>query len=395
MSMKADPATASSSGTVASRRLPRRIHWLVTAAIAAISSGIAVVQDPRPDPFTSPALLTADWWKYPRERNAFKRVHALTATLNSVYAIRGTGRVWAVGNGGLLIHSEDGGRTWRQDSIVAPQTHSREQEPSGSADVSQNAGPMVQGEVDTDTSYAGRPPLTTQSKAQNPPGGKGFSPRDSTPKGDDPGPLQASSARLTDNFHDVYFASPLRGWVAGGQGLIAQTMDGGGTWTVGRIAGANDIVAGWFGPDSVWFVVDRDGTPFWTGDSGEWAGSRADGPSTVRSFSAVSAKFGYVVTSEGAVQPSKVGVDISFRGSRQGPFREISFIDSLRGWATDSNGGLWTTTDAGGRWDSLPGQSTSLRGRINFSDVDSFGRWGSLTRYRERFKRLSTGLRIS
>jgi hypothetical protein len=28
-------------------------------------------------------------------------------------------------------------------------------------------------------------------------------------------------------------------------------------------------------------------------------------------------------------------------------------------------------------------------------NLDSFGRWGSLTRYRDRFKRLSTGLRIS
>jgi hypothetical protein len=157
MSMQADPTTASSSGTVASRRLPRRVHWFVTAAIAVISSGIAVLQDPRPDPFTSPALLTVDWWKYPRERNAFKRVHALTAKLNDVHAVRGTEQVWAVGNGGLLIHSQDGGRTWRQDSIVAPPTHSREQGPNGSADVSQDAGPMVQGEVDRDTFY-GRPP---------------------------------------------------------------------------------------------------------------------------------------------------------------------------------------------------------------------------------------------
>jgi hypothetical protein len=148
--MNIAPATASSGGTSPARRVPRPLHWFFTAAIAVIGSVVAVTQSSRPDALSSPTPLSVAWWQYPRERNAFKRLHGLTARLNSVYALRGTGQIWAVGNGGLLIHSRDDGRTWRQDSIVATL--------APPVEAPEPAAPTAQSQANIDTTYGGKSP---------------------------------------------------------------------------------------------------------------------------------------------------------------------------------------------------------------------------------------------
>jgi len=47
---------------------------------------IAHRQAPRPDPFQPVQTLSWDWWQYPLERNAFKRLPVITSDLNDVFA---------------------------------------------------------------------------------------------------------------------------------------------------------------------------------------------------------------------------------------------------------------------------------------------------------------------
>ena len=54
-----------------------------------------------------------DWWAYPLERNAFKRV-VVRGDLNAVQALPDGSQLWVVGSGGLILHSADGGATWKQ-----------------------------------------------------------------------------------------------------------------------------------------------------------------------------------------------------------------------------------------------------------------------------------------
>lgn len=59
---------------------------------------------------------------HPLEDNSFKRLPVITSTLNDVFALSATGRVWVVGSGGLIVYSDDGGKTWETTSTVLSQT---------------------------------------------------------------------------------------------------------------------------------------------------------------------------------------------------------------------------------------------------------------------------------
>jgi len=55
----------------------------------------------------------ADWWLYPRELNAFKR-RVVNGDLNAIATLDGRPDIWAAGERGLILHSDDGGLHWEQ-----------------------------------------------------------------------------------------------------------------------------------------------------------------------------------------------------------------------------------------------------------------------------------------
>ena len=84
------------------------------------STWFAVTQAPHPDlrrPIANWEVGKPDWWLYPLERNGFKRT-VVRGDLNSVFALPGGKQVWAVGRGGLIMHSSNGGATWAQQYIT-------------------------------------------------------------------------------------------------------------------------------------------------------------------------------------------------------------------------------------------------------------------------------------
>lgn len=90
---------------------------------------------PLPDPF-EPAEPRTFWQGLttPIEENAFRRLPVITGDLKGVFALKGTDHVWAVGDGGLILHSADGGESWEQQSDIdwSP-TALKETEPAGRA----------------------------------------------------------------------------------------------------------------------------------------------------------------------------------------------------------------------------------------------------------------------
>jgi len=92
-----------------------RFAWFGAAlGVLAASSFVAFRQQPRVDAYARPSPLTADWWQHPIERNAPARLPLVWGNLNDISALRGkdAGKVWAVGEGGLVLHSDDYGRHW-------------------------------------------------------------------------------------------------------------------------------------------------------------------------------------------------------------------------------------------------------------------------------------------
>ena len=99
-------------------RLPRGVWAAAAALVFAASTAAAFRQDPRPDPYAAPRFPSAAWWASPVETNAYKRVPVVRPGLNGVFALDGTDEVWAVGGGGLVLHTADGGATWERQRLT-------------------------------------------------------------------------------------------------------------------------------------------------------------------------------------------------------------------------------------------------------------------------------------
>ena len=100
-------------------RLKREVWWFIAAAAGLLAGAAGLLQPPRADPFQVVTPWTSsDWWRHPIERNAFTRLAAVSGGLNHVFALPDGKNVWAVGNGGLIVHSADGGKTWEQQSNI-------------------------------------------------------------------------------------------------------------------------------------------------------------------------------------------------------------------------------------------------------------------------------------
>ncbi|WP_146161999.1 YCF48-related protein [Nitrosomonas oligotropha] len=90
--------------------------WLIGLATLLLlgSAWIAWQQPPKPDANRTTAPGWIDTLQYPIEYNVFKRVTVINAGLQAVFAL--DQRVWAVGGRGLIVHSEDGGKSWQRQT---------------------------------------------------------------------------------------------------------------------------------------------------------------------------------------------------------------------------------------------------------------------------------------
>lgn len=190
-----------------------RAYWgcltgLVLGLLATLWLGAH--QEPHPDMQRQVAnwdLLRPAWWAYPLERNAFKR-RVLRGRLNDVFLLPDASQAWAVGGGGLILHSPDGGKTWQQ------------QRPSPPAPPPSAPGlswlPSAQA---AESSYANAAaPKRSQNNAAL-----------VAPPAPSRVPVLAPQNPNAD-LQRVVFVDALRGFAAGADGLLLATLDGGVSW---------------------------------------------------------------------------------------------------------------------------------------------------------------------
>jgi len=96
-------------------------YWIVLTMFT-VASIIAFKQPLNPDPYRAATFPSLNWFLYPSEQNAHRRLHEIKCDLNAIYALDGTEKIWAVGNRGLVAHSDDGGRSWRKQMLTAANT---------------------------------------------------------------------------------------------------------------------------------------------------------------------------------------------------------------------------------------------------------------------------------
>ena len=242
-----------------------------------------------------------------------------------------------VGNGGLMLKTSDGGKTWEK--------------------------------VEVDM----RPP----GAGQRPGGGGGGPPGGGFGRGG-PAPL-----------YNIYFIDENMGFITGGRGTILKTEDGGKTWarkmarsdTPGRGGRPGGIRANLMGiqmiSETIGFIAGSENTILKTTDGGEtWVGSSerarvGETRNNLENILFVSPTTGWVIGSFGTLlhttdagevwEKRDPGFDNNLFG--------IHFLDENTGWICGQEGLILHTTDGGATWNQQKTESYDDLHDIIFVDA--------------------------
>lgn len=265
------------SGRRASAGPSRGVWFGAALALFLVVSSVALRQEPRPDPGRAIGPLHGEWWLSPLEPAAERRLLQIDADLNQVFALGGTSHVWVVGNGGLILHSADSGRTWARQRLVPEDRAASEPEPSPApepATVSwRGLLPPHPLEGVLLVALAVEPPLGSTRN----PDARGEAIRQPQmrqgPVNETPAPVPPRPPALAALVHadllSVHFVDGKNGWVAGRGGALFSTADGGATWTF-RDPGTGDaehVSVRFRSPAEGSLQGDYPAT-LWTGDGG-------------------------------------------------------------------------------------------------------------------------------
>ena len=376
-----------------------RWKWFFAAlTFFAITTFFAFKQPLRPDPFTPVERLSADWWLYPLETNAYKRLPIVYSDLNSVFSLPNSEEIWAVGGGGLIIHSGDAGKTWKRQNIEPDMNSEKAAETASLSQFSvgsfPNAGTQ---QFNGKSSQKSKPDSSFQNlnspKTANQDtgiriltvgkkGGSVPSPRQSATKSapksqtkiaDKRDSSTANSPALkrdykTIDLRSVQFIDSQHGWVVGDLGTILKTDDGGVHWEEVQSGVTKRLCYVQFNNLNVGWAVSIERNVIHTTDGGHVWNSLNVFPGQLTSADFVTPKTGWVVGSG-----STKGQGFIFATVNEGaswinqlvthvPLNSVRFVDPQRGWVVGDSGLIMATTDGGGSWKSqISGKATNLR----------------------------------
>ena len=278
-------------------------------------------------------------WTVLREDDIF-RGDGIDGMLQDVYFMDNQNGL-VVGDGGLMLKTSDGGKTWEKMEIDM------------------------------------RPPGTGQ-RPGGPPGAGGGGPPPGFGRGG-PAPL-----------YNIYFVDENVGFIIGGRGTILKTEDGGKTWArkmamssagIGRGGNPRGMRANLMGiqmiSETTGFIAGTENTILKTTDGGEtWVGSseRARVGETRNNLEGiwfVSPTTGWVIGSFGILLHTADGGenwekrDPGFDNNLFG----IHFLDENTGWISGQEGLILHTTDGGATWNQQKTESYDDLHDITFVDA--------------------------
>ena len=240
---------------------------------------------------------------------------------DTIYAVhfhdQNTG--WAVGAGGVILHTLDGGVNWEvQDSGVTDNLYAVH---FHDADTGWAAG-------------AGGVILHTSDGSQN---------------------WSSQDSGVQTSLYSIYFHDANQGWSVGKDGVILHTADGGRSWTLQNSGVSKTLYSISFPTALRGWAVGEEGTILSTTNSGASWNPQVSG--TTENLRAVFSNTlrGWVVGDGGLVlattnggtvwNPQNSGVTEALNG--------VYFRNSSRGWVVGANGVILITLDGGTNWQPL------------------------------------------
>ena len=372
---------------------PHLPRWLlpvfnVLLALAATLSFtlFAFIQDPHPDAFRAePTWTSLDFWKYPIERNAFRRLPVIGAELNDIIVSADGSRLWAVGGGGLfgdgtIVYSHDSGKHW-QPATIAWQANGNTEANSSSAFAAQSANSPAQAKVATANEVAPivRRRLNRISFIDDNRGwavGVGGTILSSIDGGET---WQAQNSGTPASLSAVQFLGDgRRGWAVGVGGTILSSIDGGKTWQAqnsGTQASLYDVE---FLGDGLRGWAMADGTILSSIDGGKtWQAQSSGTRSWLNAVQFLDdGQRGWAVGRDGSILSSVDGGKTwqAQNSGTQAALYDVQFLgDGQRGWVVGENGTILSSNDGGKTWQAQPSGTQSWLNAVQFLGDSQFG----------------------
>lgn len=359
--------SGSNSPTSRKFHLSRKTWFFAAFGIFMISTIFAFVQPPRRNPFDANSFHGIHWFFYPIERNAFKRLPIITSSINDIFVVPETERLWIAGDGGLLACSDDGGVRWEQVDIKKVAPSPQEKKAKGAWRIN----PVLMS-----TAYAEMPPEqksrdneyykqeTAQTNTNFDVQQKGL------PTQQPPETYQAQQKILEESkdirqeiqpqldlsmtdFQGIYFVGPKFGWIVGGDGIILHTADGGLNWNLqisGTTARLNavqflDVNQGWTAGDGGTILHTVDGGKTW---SPQVSGTRE----VLSSVYFLDVNQGWAAGDGGVILHTVNGGktwNLQTSGTKEDLF-VVQLLHGKQGWAAGGGSTILHTVDGGKAW---------------------------------------------
>lgn len=179
-----------------------------------------------------------------------------------------------------------------------------------------------------------------------------------------------------DAFFGVAAPTPQQLWVAGNNGKIIHSADGGATWTAQKLDGARHLqdIAAWDAAHVV--AVGNGGMVFATADGGaHWQGERIGLlPATLDKLLRVKLAPGGRAWAVGEMGALLYSADYGKtwerrRGEQDAAFNDVAIVDDKQLWVVGEAGSMLHSGDGGRSWEALPPQVRSSLMAIAFRDA--------------------------
>jgi photosystem II stability/assembly factor-like uncharacterized protein len=280
-----------------------------------------------------------------------------STTRKGAAVVNPSGLVWAAGNEATILHSEDGGRTWKTQVHGTGDLYSVNFPTPMSGWVTGGGGAIWHSEDGGET-------WSTQTSGTKKDlsmlsfiapqfvwvvGNEG-----SILHSDDSGKTwKAEVSGTIKDLVSLYFVTPQVGWVVGSEGLILHTEDGGATWKSEKSGTQENLGYVIFTTSKSGWVVGTGGTILHTEDGGRTWNRQNSG--TIKNLAAITfptPQSGWIVGHHGAIlhtddrgetwnrQLSDSSADLS----------EVTFPTLQSGWVAGHQGVLLHTDDGGNTW---------------------------------------------
>ncbi len=178
---------------------------------------------------------------------------------------------------------------------------------------------------------------------------------------------------LDEWINNLYFLDNTYGWAVGSHGLVVRTTDGGASWeNLPGMSGPSIFDVHFTTPDSGWVVNAAGGIRF-TSDSGyTWTGVFDSEASNLRALTVLSSSAGWAVGSYGSIARMISPANWFAPAIPIVGLNSVWFWDDSTGWVAGADRAIWKTGNAGGSWDGIYSMPTDMISDLHFIP-ESFG----------------------